>query len=132
MKEPAWVLDAAVRLIHERLIAEFGGSSGIRDATLLDSALNRPKHAFAYRDVDIFDLAAAYAFGIAKNHPFVDGNKRVALAVSRMFLLRGGFDIDATQQEKFEAFYYLASGTLSEVALAHWLRKRSKKLSAKS
>jgi death-on-curing protein len=127
MKEPVWILDAAVRIMHERLIAEFGGSAGIRDAKLLESALNRPKHAFTYGDVDLFDLAAAYAFGLSKNHPFIDGNKRIALAVSRVFLLRNGFTITASQQEKYQAYYGLAAGSLSEKKLATWLRQNSHK-----
>lgn len=125
MKEPIWVEDAAVPLIQERLIAQFGGSSGIRDTKLLDSALNRAKHAYAYREVDIFDLAAAYAYRLAKNHPFVDGNKRIALVVSRMFLKRNGHDIAASQQEKYEAYYKLASGDLSESEFGDWLRSKS-------
>jgi death-on-curing protein len=126
MKEPVWILENAVLAIHERQIAEFGGSSGVRDAGLLESALNRPQNAFAYKNVDIFGLAAAYAFGLAKNHPFVDGNKRVALVVSRIFLLRNGYDIRASQQEKYETFYGLAAGTLSETELAKWTRQNEK------
>jgi death-on-curing protein len=92
---------------------------------LLDSALARPLNIEAYEpDADIARLAAAYAFGIIKNHPFVDGNKRTALAATRTFLLLNGFQLDATQQEKYLTFIALADSSLSERELAVWLRER--------
>jgi len=87
--------------------------------------LNRPKNTFAYRECDIFDLAAAYAYGLAKNHPFVDGNKRIALAVSRTFLLLNGYGINATQQEKFQVYYNLAASELGENQTASWSRQHA-------
>jgi len=126
MKEPVWIHENAVLAIHERQIAEFGGSSGVRDMKLLESALYRPKHLFAYKKVDIYDLAAAYAFGLAKNHPFVDGNKRVALVVSRTFLLRNGNDFAVTQQEKYDVYYRLAEGAISEHDVAALMRRNGR------
>jgi death-on-curing protein len=84
MNEPIWLLPEIVISVHQMLLAEHGGASGIRDETLLDSALNRPRQRFAYSDtLSIYELASSYCYGLAKNHPFVDGNKRVALTVAR-------------------------------------------------
>lgn len=107
-------------------LAEHGGSAGIRDEGLLDSALGKPQHVFAYiEDVDIFRLAASYAFGIAKNHPFVDGNKRTALAVSVTFLDFNGWDLDTSREDMYFTFLHLADGTLSEEELAAWFRSHA-------
>lgn len=126
MREPVWVRDDVVRAIHLRLLAEHGGSEGIRDAGLLDSALARPNNLWAYSDAkpDLAVLAASYAFGIVKNHPFVDANKRTGLVVLRLFLLLNGQDLDASQEEKYVTFLSLASGTLDERGLADWVRPR--------
>ncbi|MCF6263055.1 MAG: type II toxin-antitoxin system death-on-curing family toxin, partial [Xanthomonadales bacterium] len=87
MKEPSWILPDVVIAVHQMLLAEHGGALGIRDEALLESALNRPLRHFEYADESsIFDLAASYCYGLAKNHPFVDGNKRIALTVAAMFL----------------------------------------------
>lgn len=111
--------------IHKMQIAEHGGDGGVRDVGLLESALARPSKIEAYEpDADIARLGAALGFGIAKNHPFVDGNKRTALAATRTFLLLNGFSVEATQQEKYFTFLALADGTLSEEELAGWLRER--------
>lgn len=111
--------------IHKMQIAEHGGDDGVRDLGLLESALARPQNIEAYEsDADIARLAAALGFGIAKNHPFVDGNKRTALAATRTFLLLNGFSVEASQQEKYFTFLALADGTLSEEELAGWLRER--------
>jgi death-on-curing protein len=92
MSEPRWTLDSVVVAVHRMLVAEHGGSPGIRDQGLLDSALARPRQRFCYEpQATIFDLAAAYGYGLAKNHPFVDGNKRVALAITAIFLEINGF-----------------------------------------
>ncbi len=121
--EPVWVLERAVFAIHQRQIAEHGGSAGVRDAGLLDSALNRPKNLFYYSEVQPTRpaLAAAYAYGIACNHPFVDGNKRTAFVVCETFLKLNGLAVVATQQEKYETFMALAAGRLSENELKSWL-----------
>lgn len=122
--EPVWVREDVVRAIHRRQLAEHGGTEGVRDAGLLHSALARPRNLLAYGDPppDLSALAAAYAFGIARNHPFVDGNKRVALVVCRAFLLLNGQDLIAEQDEKVGVFLALAAGSLSEEALADWVR----------
>jgi death-on-curing protein len=126
MTTPCWVLDCVVDAIHRQQIAEHGGREGIRDEGLLQSALARPRNAFAYSDPkpDIGALAAAYAFGIAKNHPFFDGNKRVAAVVCETFLLLNGYELTASDTEFYEAFLHLADGTMSEEAMATWIRER--------
>jgi len=123
--EITWILKDAVIAIHGRQIAEHGGSDGVRDEGLLLSALARPENLFAYGDnPDLADLAASYAYGIAKNHPFIDGNKRTALVVARTFLKINGSDISASQDEKYTTFLKLAEGTLTEEELAYWIRKK--------
>ena len=121
----AWILKDAVIGIHGRQIAEHGGSDGVRDEGLLLSALARPENLYAYGDdPDLADLAAAYAFGIAKNHPFIDGNKRTGLVLARTFLKINGADISASQDEKYATFLRLAEGSLSEEELAEWIRQK--------
>ena len=124
MKEPAWLLDEVVTAIHSRQLAEHGGLDGIRDPGMLSSALARPKNAFAYSEPkpDIAALAAAYAFGIIKNQPFVDGNKRTAYVLCRTFLKLNGHDIDATDIEKYQTFLAVAERALDESQLAQWIR----------
>ena len=115
MNEPIWVSKKAVLAMHTAQLAEHGGSEGIRDETLLDSALAKPLNVFAYANQpDIFRLAASYAFGIARNHAFVDGNKRTALVVSLTFLDRNGWDIVASKQDLYFTFLHLADGSLTE------------------
>ena len=106
---------------HDRNVAVFGGPSGIRDAPLLQSALDRPRNKWAYGEGSISKLAAAYAFGIAKNHPFVDGNKRTAFIAMAVFLLANGRRLSALQDDATATILALASGTLSEDGLAAWL-----------
>lgn len=125
MTEFDWISPEAVFAMHEMQIAEHGGSSGTRDVGLLLSALARPENLNACgENVDIAALAASYAFGIAKNHPFVDGNKRTALVVMRTFLLLNGANLAASQAEKYIAILRLADGSLSEEELAGWIRER--------
>ena len=120
-----WLKIDRVLAIHKRQIAEHGGSDGVRDIGLLESALARPQNIAAYEpEADIARLAAAYGFGIAKNHPFIDGNKRTALVATRTFLLLNGFQIAASQEEKYLTFLALADGSLSDDELAAWLRSR--------
>ena len=128
MPEIIWLLEEAVRAIHERQIIEHGGSSGLRDEGLLLSALARPQHLLAYGDPppDAAALAAAYAFGIARNHPFIDGNKRTALVIARTFLLLNNSDVAASQEEKYLIFLHLAEGSLTEEELAAWIRSHLK------
>ena len=126
MSDPIWVRDDVVLAIHNRQLAEHGGSEGVRDSGLLATALARPRNLWAYSDPapGVAALAAAYAFGIARNHAFVDGNKRTAFVVCRTFLLLNGTDIAASQEEKYTAFLRLASGEIGEDELAAWIRER--------
>jgi death-on-curing protein len=126
MNEPLWVSKKAVLAMHSAQLAEHGGSDGIRDETLLDSALAKSLNVFAYADQpDIFRLAASYAFGIARNHAFVDGNKRTALVVSITFLDRNGWDIVASKEDVYFTFLHLADGSLSEEELTAWFTKHA-------
>lgn len=128
MSAIVWLLEETLIAIHHRQIAEHGGGEGVRDEGLLSSTLARPRNLLSYEKPppDLAALAAAYAFGIARNHPFVDGNKRTALVAARTFLLLNGANIEATQDEKFFTFLQLAEGSLSERELAEWIRKRIK------
>jgi death on curing protein len=121
-----WLLEETLTAIHHRQIAEHGGSEGLRDEGLLLSALVRPQNLLAYGEPapDLASLAAAYAYGIARNHPFVDGNKRTALVAARTFLILNGVDLQATQDDKVLTFLSLAEGAISEEELADWIRKR--------
>lgn len=124
MQEPIWVLDDTVRQIHQLQLQAHGGGTGIRDTNLLESALYRPKQLFSYHadDITLCQLGAAYAFGIARNHPFVDGNKRTAFVVCLLFLRLNGCQIIASQDDKYETFLSLAEGRLTEQQLATWLQ----------
>jgi death-on-curing protein len=117
-----WVDQSVVIALHEEQIAEHGGSSGIRDVGLLESALARPQNLFAYGDPDISDLAAAYAFGLAKNHPFIDGNKRVSLVVTETFVGLNGHSLEADDAECLSIWLVLADGGIDEAGMARWLR----------
>lgn len=122
MKEPKWLPREAFLAMHERQLSEHGGGEGLRDKGMLESALMRPQHKFAYGEPDLFDLAAAYAYGIARNHPFIDGNKRTALVAPRTFLLINGYQISASKEDRLQTFLALAAGELSEEELASWFR----------
>lgn len=123
--EPEWLSERDVLAIHDRQLAEHGGGSGVRDMGLLQSALARPQHIFHYNHVtSLSELAAAYAYGIAKNHAFIDGNKRTALVTCLTFLLINGFTLNASEEEKYHIFYSLAQGELSEEELAGWLQSK--------
>lgn len=126
MAQIVWLLEETVIAIHQRQISEHGGSERLRDEGLLASALARPQNVLAYAQPppDLAVLAAAYAYGIARNHPFVDGNKRTALVAARTFLLLNGVNLEANQDEKYLTFLQLAQGTLTEEQLADWIRKR--------
>lgn len=117
-----WVATAVVYAIHVAQIAEHGGADGIRDAGLLESALARPHNLAAYAAADIAALAAAYAFGIARNHPFVDGNKRTAYVVSETFCRLNGLSVTASDAEAIATFLLLAEGSMTEDQLAAWFR----------
>ncbi len=123
IEEVEWIEADITMAYHNRQIAEHGGTEGLRDEGLLLSALARPQNLNAYGEqVDLAALAASYAYGIAKNHPFLDGNKRTALVVSVAFLNLNGFDFDAEPSETYRVFYDLAQGSVSENELADWYR----------
>jgi death on curing protein len=126
MAEIVWLFEKTIIAIHQRQIAEHGGGAGMRDEGLLASALARPQHLLTYGDPapDLASLAAAYAYGIARNHSFVDGNKRTALVAARTFLLLNGVNLEASQDDKFFTFLDLAKGVLSEEDFADWIRRR--------
>jgi death on curing protein len=117
-----WVTLDVAQAAHLEQLAEHGGGEGVRDARLLESAMARPQNLVAYGEPDAAQLAAAYAFGIARNHPFVDGNKRTAAVVSETFLLLNGNALAASDAELVVAFLALAAGELSEEEMADWFR----------
>ena len=122
MQEPHWITKEAALAMHERQLAEHGGGSGMRDEGLLESALGRPQNLFVYADtsVSIVDMAASYAYGIATNHPFVDGNKRTALVVSQTFLALNGYEFNGSFETEYDVFIKLAAGEWDEKTLAGW------------
>jgi len=122
---PIWIATESVRLAHDEQIADHGGSAGIRDLGLLESALHKPQNLFAYMDPSpsIYRLAASYAFGLARNHPFIDGNKRTALVVSVGFLLINGFELIAPKEERYLQFLGLAEGTEDEESMTAWFER---------
>lgn len=125
MKKPRWILDRTVEAIHKRQIAEHGGAPGLKDANGLHAALARPKNLLAYKSqgLHLTDLAAAYAYGIAKiNHPFHDANKRTAMVVALSFLKMNGLELLADLHERYDKFEGIASGRISEGDLAAWLK----------
>jgi death on curing protein len=127
MKTPAWVLRETVLTLHEQSLAEFGGAAGIRDEGLLDSALGKPENLFAYGKPTIFDLAASYGFGLIKNHPFIDGNKRVGFIVAIVFLELNGYHFQSTEAEAAVRTLALAVGEMSEAEFASWLQANSRR-----
>lgn len=128
MDEPLWISIELVRAIHSRQLSEHGGLDGVRDPGMLESALARPRQLFAYGEPDIADLAAAYAFGIARNHAFADGNKRTASVVCETFIELNGHSLQAEDLEMYPVFLSLAEGNLTEAELADWLRAHLKKV----
>ncbi|WP_251973843.1 type II toxin-antitoxin system death-on-curing family toxin [Sphaerotilus microaerophilus] len=117
-----WVDKRMLMLLHDESLALHGGASGLRDEGLLDSALARPQNVAVYGDPDLADLAAAYAYGLAKNHPFVDGNKRAAFLAIGLCLALNGWRLTASQADATVAVMTLAAGDLEESAFAAWLR----------
>jgi death-on-curing protein len=120
----AWVAADVVLAIHDRQLAEHGGADGVRDLGLLSAALARPANVAAYGEPDAADLAAAYAFGIARNHAFVDGNKRTAWVVARLFLHLNGFRLSFLPEDAVGAVEAMAAGRMEEPQLANWFRER--------
>jgi len=125
MDEPVWIREDVVLAIHNRQLAEHGGSSGIRDQGLLKSALDAPKNRWLYKSCGIEDLAACYAFHLAKNHPFIDGNKRTAYVCMRLFLRLNGLDINADKQGKVLSMLDLSAGKTGLEDLTDWIMAQS-------
>lgn len=126
--EPVWLSKEIVLAIHDRQLAEHGGIAGIRDEGLLESALARPRNLLHYADngtPSVQELAAAYAYGITRNHPFLDGNKRTGYVCARLFLTLNGSDIIASQAEKYLTMLALSVGDLSQEQLAAWLTDKA-------
>ncbi|WP_414585413.1 type II toxin-antitoxin system death-on-curing family toxin [Scytonema sp. PCC 10023] len=129
MKEPRWVSESAVIAMHEELIAEHGGATAIRDSGLLSASLARAKHLFTYSDsATLFDLAAAYAYGLAKNHAFIDGNKRIPLVVIDVFLRLNGYELIAQEAEAVIKITNLAAGIEEQDSIAAWIGANSQEL----
>jgi|SRR5882672_3299279 len=126
MSEPEWLSRQALELLHDESLVEHSGGGGLRDSGLLDSALARAQNLFAYEGVtDPFLLAATYAFGIAKNHPFVDGNKRAAFMAAGLFLRLNGVRLRADKAEAAMVTFDLAAGKITQSQFAEWLRRNS-------
>ena len=124
MRQPIWLRDDIIRAVNRRQIAEHGGIDAIRDEGALLSALQKPRDLFAYASPtpDLCDLAAAYGFGLARNHPFADGNKRTCLVAMRLFLKLNGIAFEASGASKYKMIMQLAAGDVSQDELADWLR----------
>ena len=123
MKQPVWLGRTLIEAIHMDQIREHGGRPGLRDAGILDSALARPRKVWEYTDdADLATLAAEYGFGIARNHPFIDGNKRVGLAAPNVFLILNGFEIEADEPDVVNKVVRLADGHLTRPKFAEWIR----------
>lgn len=126
MKRPKWLSAALVAAIHDEALYEFGGLPGIRDAGLLESAIDRPRNRLGYEPKSsLFDLAAALCVGLAKNHPFIDGNKRTALLATRAFLLMNGYALEPGEEDEVLTLVAVADSSLTEAGLAAWLRRNS-------
>lgn len=125
MKEPLWIDPNVVLAMHDRLLAEHGGTSGLRDRGLLESALARPQHLWTYEQSDMATLAAAYVAGIVRNHPFVDGNKRTGFMTGYVFLVRNQLQLVASESEATHYMFALAKGGIEEENLADWLRENT-------
>lgn len=124
-REPRWVSRLVVETVHLDLLRTYGGMPGLRDKGALESALARPQQKQAYEpDSDLPALAAAYGFGLARNHPFNDGNKRIAFVTMAVFLGLNGYDIEAPEAEVVTVMVGLAAGKIAEDELANWLRSR--------
>ncbi len=126
MKEPFWLNERMVRAMHADQLLQHGGSSGIRDENLRSASLARPRHVFTYTDAPaLFDLAAAYGYGLAKNHPFIDGNKRTAFVVMAAFLELNDYSLNVPEMEVVLMMERLATDQESQESLAEWLRENS-------
>lgn len=125
MSEPIWIDLDVVLAIHDEQLAEHGGQVGVRDRGLLESAVARPRNQFAYGEASLARLAASYAFGISRSHPFLDGNRRTSLVVAELFLALNGVELTASDAECITTFLQFAAGDLAEEALAEWITANS-------
>ncbi|TLY77715.1 MAG: type II toxin-antitoxin system death-on-curing family toxin [Gammaproteobacteria bacterium] len=126
MRGPKWLALALVTAIHDEAIYEFGGLGGMRDTGLLESALDRPRNRLAYQpETTVFELAASLCFGLAKNHPFVDGNKRTALLAARAFLFVNGYLLEPAEEDEVLTMVAVAEDSVSEQQLAEWMQRNS-------
>jgi len=125
MIEPNWVDREVLLAIQGELLNRFGGLAGIRDEGLLDSAINKPRNLFAYGKPSVFELAASYATGLVKNHPFLDGNKRIGFMAAYVFLGANGWSMEATEEEVVLETLALAAGQCTEASCAAWLARNS-------
>jgi death-on-curing protein len=125
MSEPIWISETVALAIHEDQIAQHGGRAGLRDENLLSASLARPRHLYTYGEPTIFELAAAYGYGLAKNHPFVDGNKRTAFMVLYTFLGLNGYSLEVPEREVVGMMEGVAADEKSQDVLAGWLEVNS-------
>lgn len=130
MKAPVWVLDETALALHEQLLALHGGAAGLRDRGLLESALARPRNLFVHEKATVFALAASYAFGLVRDHPFVDGNKRTGFAVGVLFLELNGLRFEAEEADAAVQTLGLAAGAIKEAKYAAWLKANSRRVRA--
>ena len=127
MKEPCWLTREECLALHDMMLSHYGGMAGVRVENLLESALARPQQLFHYRSPEMAELAAAYAAGIIKNHPFLDGNKRTGFMLGAGFLERNGFEFFGTEAEAVLHTLALAAGEMTEAAYAEWLQANSRR-----
>lgn len=127
MKEPYWLTAAECLALHDMMLSQYGGIAGVRDENLLESALAKPRQLFAYGKPTMTEMAAAYAFGIVKNHPFLDGNKRTGFMIGAGFLERNGFEFRATEADVVLRTLALAAGKMSESDYAAWMKANAKR-----
>jgi len=121
MSPPVWLDKSLILAVQSRLLTQHGGTRGVRDKGLLESALSRPKNLYVYENPDLYDLAAAYICGLVQNHPFIDGNKRIGFMAGYIFLARNGKELIADEAEAAHIIFDLASNSIDESRLKNWL-----------
>jgi death-on-curing protein len=128
MKEPYWLSREECLALHEMMLSQYGGGEGLRDDHMLESALAKPQQLFAYGKPTMSDLAASYVFGVVKNHPFIDGNKRTGFMLGAGFLERNGYEFHASEADAAVRTLALAAGEMSEAEFAAWLKANSRRM----